>query len=143
MKLYLILAAFLATTACDPPEARRQAELMNTIERKITLPPGAGAVERFARAYKFASPDRVEALYFIPEEEPDRMFCEGTKRYGHKNGQIALACPPPDGMKAGERRWFADDVILPFVSDGACAYIDVEYQVGSKTVPKASCHGEG
>jgi len=136
MKRFLILAAALSMAACSSPEARRQADLMNKIEKEVRLPPGAEAIDSFARAYKFESPDRVVAFYFFPVDQPDQWFCDGAKKGGRTNGQIALACPPPDGMKAGERRWFGDDVSLPDRSDGGC---DIEYDVGSNTITFATC----
>lgn len=143
MKSILILASAIFTAACTSPETQRRTELMNEIENEVKLPPGSGIIDGFARAYKFASSDRVVAFYFVPDGGHDRWFCEGAKKGGRTNGQIALACPPPEGMKAGERRWFGDDVYLPDVCDGGCNYIDVEYDVGSRKVISARCHGVG
>lgn len=115
---------------------------MDAIERDIRLPPGARPLKEFARTYKFASPSRVVAFYFIPSKQHDEWFCQMAKKGGPTNGQIVLGCPSPDGLRAGERRWLGDDVSLPDVCDGGCGYIDVEYDLKSKAVTSAHCHGE-
>lgn len=115
---------------------------MDTIEQGIKLPIGAEQLPRYARAYKFTSPDRVSAFYFIPDDSFDGEFCTVARSGGRTNGQIALLCPPPDGMEPGERRWFRDDVDLPDVLDGGCSYITVEYDVQRKAITSASCNGE-
>lgn len=143
VKVHLVFSALLCIAGCTPPEERQQVELMDAIEKAIRLPPDAGTLARFARVYKFASSDRVIGFYFVPDDEPDEQFCQDTKMGGRTNGQIALACPPPEGMTADERRWFANDVHLPRVSDGGCYYIDVEYDLKRNVVTSARCHGEG
>ena len=115
---------------------------MNAIERSIQLPSGAKSLNQYARIYKHASSTLVAAFYFIPDDEHDEWFCKGTKEGGPTNGQTLLACPPPDGMRAGERRWLGEKVFLPKVSDGGCYYIDLQYDLKSGTVTHAQCQGE-
>jgi hypothetical protein len=141
LKCYLTVSAALFVVACASPEERRRAEIMNAIEKEIQLPQGAGEMTRYARTYKFASPDRVIGFYFVPDKDYDDWFCQGAKKGGATNGQIALACPPPDGIAAGERRWFDADVHMPAVSDGGCNYVDVEYDMKTNRVTSARCHG--
>ncbi|WP_179042531.1 hypothetical protein [Sphingobium lactosutens] len=142
MKPYLALPAMLLTVSCTSSEQRRHLEIMDAIEHAVQIPSGAGPMSQFARTYKYASPTRVVAFYFIPDETTDELFCEGAKEGGPKNGQVLLGCPPPDGMKAGERRWLNNDVFLPDINDGGCNYIDIEYDLKSKLFIRAECHGE-
>jgi hypothetical protein len=142
MKPSLPMIAIFCVSACTSPEERRHAEIMNAIEHGIRLPPGSKSLNRYARTYKYASPSRVIAFYFIPDDKHDEWFCKGAKVGGPTNGQILLACAPPDGMTPGERRWLGDKVFLPDVSDGGCTYVDVEYDLKSKAVIHAYCHGE-
>jgi hypothetical protein len=141
MKSYLLLVAAFSMAACSSVEERQQVGLMNTIESKVRFPPNAGKIERFARVYKFGSPGHVEAFYFVPDGQHDQWFCEEAKSGGRTNGQVVLACPPPVGMKAGERRWFGEDVYLPNVNDGGCDFINVIYEISSQTVASATCNG--
>lgn len=143
MKPYYALAVTFLMVACSSPEVRQHTALMQTIENNLRLPQEAGKIEKFGRAYKFGSPNRVEAFYFVPNVQHDDRFCEGAKGGGRTNGQIVLACPPPDGMKAGERRWFDNDVHLPSVNDGGCNYVDVVYDIRLRKVFSARCHGVG
>ncbi len=114
---------------------------MDTVERQISLPRGSLPLRAYARAYAPLSKDRVSALYFRPMTE--FTSCREAKDGGPTNGQIVLLCPPPDGIRAGERRWLNDSLLLPSVSDGGCAFIDVEFDTRAKRVVLARCHGEG
>ena len=142
MKFHSPLAAILLIAGCTPAEQPQQAEIMDAIELDVQVPSGAPPLNRFARTYKYASSARVVAFYFVPDDKPDERFCSRIKEGGPQNGQVLLGCPPPEGMKAGERRWLNDDVSLPDVNDGGCNYIDVEYDLKSKSVIRADCHGE-
>ncbi len=142
LKRHFIFATVLLAAGCGPAEERQHAELMDVIEQGLELPNGAEQLRRYARTYKFASPNRVEAHYFMPSDSFIDESCKGAKSGGRTNGQIALLCPPPDGMQAGERRWFAYDVSLPLVEDGGCNFIEVEYDVQRKAIVSAYCNGE-
>jgi len=142
MKPYLPFSAILLIVGCTSPEQRRQTEIMDAIEHDVQIPFDARPLTQFARTYKYASSTRVVAFYFIPHDEPDEWFCKGAKEGGPTNGQVLLGCRPPDGMKAGERRWLSDDVCLPYVNDGGCNYVDIEYDLRSQSVIRADCNGE-
>lgn len=142
MKFHLSLAATFMIAGCTSPEQPRHTEIMDAIEHDIQMPSGARPLNQFSRTYKYASSTRVVAFYFVPDEKPDERFCKATKDSGPNNGQVLLGCPPPEGMKAGERRWLNDDVSLPDVNDGGCNYIDVEYDLKSMSLTRADCHGE-
>ncbi|MCW3848655.1 hypothetical protein OF829_15575 [Sphingomonas sp. LB-2] len=133
----------LATVAAySSPEQREQEKIAQTIERAVRLPAGAFPLARYARAYAFASANRVSAIYFIPDDDPSNTSCTSAKAGGTANaGQIALLCAPPDGLKEGERRWFKNAQTLPHVDDGACFYIDIEFDLTRNVVISARCHG--
>jgi hypothetical protein len=141
MKAFIPLAAFIYVTGCSSPEQVRRKELMDIIEKQIRLPSGAEEMNRYARAYKFASSDKIVAAYFLPPSKLDEQFCEGAKEGGQRNGQIALACPSPEGMKADESRWFDNDVYLPDISGDGCGYIYVVYDLRKRAVMYARCNG--
>ena len=135
----VVVAFFLS--GCSSNEQRNREAMMDDIERQIELPAGARHLENYARAYRESAPNRVSAIYFTPLK-PDPDFCRGARSGGADNaGQIALSCPPPDGMNQGERRWFPGKQALPDVLDGGCNYIDVEFNVGSRRIISAECHG--
>jgi len=142
MKLPAILIAILCLSACSSPQERRQAEIMDRIEQQVKLPTGAEPLERYARTYAFKSRDRVSALYFLPDLANDEG-CRIAKGYGPKSaGAVARLCPPPDGMKAGERRWFKDAEALPIIFDGGCGNIDIEFDLKTGSVIFAHCNGD-
>lgn len=116
---------------------------MDDIERKVKVPPEAGNLDHFARTYAFVSPDRVWGFYFVPQNNYDSTGCKDARKYEPMyTGGIALFCPPPDGMAAGERRWFSKDD-QPDVTDGGCDYMYVDYDVKSETIIRSRCHGIG
>ena len=138
---FLAPALLLAAEGCTPHIRPEQTAIMDLVERQITLPRGAKPLTAYARAYAETSKDRVSALYFCPDAE--FSSCRGAKAGGPSNGQIVLLCPPPEGMQAGERRWLDNSQSLPSVSDGGCAYVDVEFNIPAKKVVLAQCHGDG
>jgi hypothetical protein len=142
MKFHLSLAPIFLIAGCTSSEQPQHTKIMDAIEQGVQMPSEARPLNQFSRTYKYASSNRVVAFYFVADDKPDDRFCSRTKEGGRKNGQVLLACPPPEGMKAGERRWLNEDVSLPDVNDGGCSYIDVEYDLKSKSVTRADCHGE-
>jgi len=148
MKRFAILIVVLAATGCgsaqepyeDDPKSTK-AGLMNAIENRVELPAGSKPLDRYARTYKFASANRISAAYFIPDTRFINDACQSAKSGGSKNGQIVMLCPPPDGMKAGERRWFDRETYLPAQSDGGCSYIEIEYSITFDTVITIRCNG--
>ena len=135
------LAALALVAACTSAEQGQQNEIMEAIEREIQLPAEAAALDRYARAYKRASPTRIVAFYFIRYGKPNSFSCTAASENGPSNGQILMRCPPPDGMAAGERRWLDDAMSLPGADDGGCDYVDVEYDLDTKSFVRVSCHG--
>ena len=144
MKALLLLVPAICLAGCTSPEQRRETAIMDAIERTIQLPPMAGALNQYARTYGLSSSDVVVGFYFRPASVRDQSFCEATKKYGPDNGQISLACPPPEGMRAGERRWFADQRKMPDSTDGGCSSFHIEFNLRSQTfVQPVRCSGVG
>lgn len=141
MARLLFAVLLLCVGGCSPHVRSEQTVIMDMIERQISLPKGARPLKTYARAYAPSSNERVSALYFRPDAS--LSSCAGAKAGGPTNGQIALLCPPPDGFKAGERRWLTNSRLLPSVSDGGCAFIDVEFDIPSTKIISAQCHGSG
>lgn len=117
---------------------------MNRIEHMIQLPVGAGSLQSYARAYHFSSRRKVRATYFRAAERSDYAYCGRILRMGPRlSGDAAAVCPPPIGMRAGERRWFDDHVFLPGVCDGGCIQVNIEYDVSTGRITLAQCNGFG
>ena len=137
----IILSAALALNACGPLIDRSETATMDEIERKITLPSGALPLKQYARAYANGPNRRVLAVYFIPAP-PNPTDCKMALEHEGDGGQVALSCPPPKGMAAGERRWFDSDRMLPVAFDDGCDFIDVAFNLKTHMVESARCHGE-
>jgi hypothetical protein len=108
----LLLASVHAATKPARTEA-----LMNEIERRVVLPEGADALRVYDRGYALANPDKVVGIYLM------------SPRTG--TGQ----------MRAGKRKWYGRIADLPFVFDGGCMQVRVEYQISTHRVLSASCNG--
>jgi hypothetical protein len=141
MNRCLILLSVFIVIGCAPAEQSQRDELMKVIEQRVELPSGSAPLTRYARAYKFAEPERVTAVYFLPDNSFIEESCQSAKSSGRTNGQIVLFCPPPDGMRADESRWFENDVHLPDQMDGGCSFIVIEYSIALKTIISANCNG--
>lgn len=140
-RLVFVLPA-LAISSCAAADDPGHEQIMDRIEAKLRLPAGASPLGAYARTYAYAADGKVVGNYFVPmASSPADAFCQGAKRYGRDNGQIALACPPPDGMAAGQRRWYAKPGMLPQVDDGGCAFVDIEFDPKTSAVLSAECHG--
>lgn len=131
------MMATILLSGCTP-EPQRQA-VMSNIESAVRLPKDAAPLTHYARAYAKGAGKRVVALYFIPAS-PDLAKC-GTALSRSGSLMPAQLCPVPQGMVAGERRWF-DDLAHPVQSkSGRCALIDISYDMDRHRVVAVRCHG--
>jgi len=117
--------------------------LMDAIESKLTLPPGAQPLGDYARFYAFETPGKVIAIYVIPEpREPPGEGCEEVTADGNSH---PVACPPfrawPPGVPAGHRRWVRNRREMPWMADGGCLQISVTYDLQSGKIEEARCNG--
>jgi len=112
---------------------------MDEIESKVVMPGRAEPLHHYARAYAYGPNNAVVAAYFIPSAESDNRWCNRARAEGAEDGQLALFCSPPVGMVSGERRWFKH---LPFETDGGCSWIEIEFDLTTRVIEYAVCHGE-
>jgi hypothetical protein len=142
MRALISFALALAVAACSPTKVSQSDQVMNDIEAKIRLPKGAYPLQKYARAYSLPSNGKVFAIYFRPFPDPISTSCDEAQRHKDNEGQVALTCSPPVGMKEDERRWFRNQNALPNANDGGCDFIDVEFDVKARSVEHAECHGQ-
>jgi hypothetical protein len=116
---FLLLAALLG--GCTP--RAEHTALMENIDHAVLLPKGALPFSRYARAYAKESPNRVRVVYFVP------ATCS----------EASVVCLPPQGMVAGERRWFDNVGLLPRATGGGCEWIDVSYNPDTHRAARAYC----
>lgn len=134
------MMATILLSGCTP-EPQRQA-VMSNIESAVRLPKDAAPLTRYARAYAKGAGKQVVALYFIPAS-PDLAKCEAAVAQRSGSLMVAQLCPAPQGIAAGERRWF-DDLAHPIQrKSGRCALIDISYDMDRHRVVGARCHGQG
>lgn len=149
-----LAALLLAGAPSSTPEAaasgtasldqRRQAQLMDEIEARIALPPGAVALGAYARFYAFEPEGKVAARYIVPPNpilSPDDMCSEMLANGGWRR----IKCPPlepwADGAQAGERRWLADPMNMPVMADGGCGQVNILYDPRTRQFEHVSCNG--
>ena len=114
-----LLALLLA--ACSTAQERDQAQLMDVIESRVSLPEGTSAIGNYARYYTFDGA-LVRAVYLIPfgdEVRPERT----------------------DDLKAGQRRW-VEEKSLPMVFDGGCSVVNVLFDPSSSANILVFCNGD-
>jgi hypothetical protein len=158
---WLSLLSLLPLVAEGPAApARLQEALMDEIERAIVLPRGAQPMNRYGRNYASSGPDRVVATYLMP---PPPLHLQGgcevvlkdlTSRPCTKSEIVASAKWNADAVKsnalriaaqspAGERRWYNNARSLPFINEGGCMQVWVEYDTKNHRVVALSCNGYG
>jgi hypothetical protein len=108
----LLLASLHAATS-----PARTETLMNEIERTVVLPNGADALRAYDRGYALANPDKVVGIYLM------------RARAG--SGQTP----------SGKRKWYGTVADLPFVFDGGCMQVRLEYQISTHRFLSVSCNG--
>jgi hypothetical protein len=140
-----IFPCFAALCACSTPT--EQSRLVAEIERKISLPRGAEAADRYVRFYAFADGGKVLARWVVPREgEAQREGgCKEEVLTGNELDSREARCDslpawPPGGV-AGESRWLdrADDMPIRF--DGGCSQINILFDLRTREVEQAFCNG--
>lgn len=124
--------------ACAPTSQHEA--LMDNIENAVPLPAEAAPLNHYARIYAKGAGKHVVALYFIPSA-PDKARCGAVLAHQAKSASVAQLCPPPQGMLAGERRWFEHPVQPVQRSEGGCTQIDVTYDMDRHRIVKNHCYG--
>jgi hypothetical protein len=117
MMRLVMVPLLLITGAAAAPVSGHQKALMDEIERSVVLPEGAGPLLAYVRNYAFSGPDEVVAIYLIP-------------------------IPGVAAQTAGKRRWFSDVRSLPFIFDGRCMQVRVDYQISTHRALRVACNGD-
>jgi hypothetical protein len=132
------------TAVTDPVNGR----LMEAIERQVRMPPGARPLNDYARFYARAPVDlnvakgTVMGVYRIPatlSPPPPGAICEAFTEHG---GLRKVPCDPGvHRLLAGQRKWLEDYMALPFVDDGGCNTVNVEFDSEKQIVQRVYCNG--
>lgn len=156
---YLLSLLPLAVEGPTAP-SRRQEALMDEIEKAVVLPRAAQPMKSYGRNYASSGPDRVVATYLTPlpplalREGCEVVLQDLTSRPCTKSDIVASARWNADAAKAnairvatqtpaGERRWYSSAGSLPFINDGGCMQVWVEYDTKNHRVIALSCNGYG
>jgi hypothetical protein len=140
-----IFPCFAALSACSTPT--EQSRLIEEIERKVSLPGGAEAANRYVRFYAFADGGKVLARWVVPREGEawPEDGCKEEVLTGNELDSREVSCDslpawPPGGV-AGESRWLdrADDMPIRF--DGGCSQINLLFDLRTRKVEQAFCNG--
>jgi hypothetical protein len=143
--------SLLAVSGCNHAPSR-EATLMDEIERSVVLPKSAEPLSAYGRNYAFADQGRVVvATYLIPSppipvgKRCQVMLANGSLRPCTKE-QIAEqvssdARAAAAETPAGRRRWFRTPNDLPYISDGGCQQVDVQFDIASHRILAVACNG--
>lgn len=125
----------LLMTACSTADERKQAALMDRIERDVRLPTGAHPLSDYARYYAFEN-GGVHAVYIMSWDSTPLPgdACVNSRSHDY-NCQILL-----DPLKAGERRWLAESRDLPIETEGGCGVVELHFEVDKGRVTNVACH---
>jgi hypothetical protein len=136
MKTVLILTALLAGSGSSP-EQPRQERLMDEIEARIALPPGAAPLDRYARTYGLDEKGRVAGLYTIPYVPGPGDGCEEMLDNGASRD---VPCEPVDALAAGRRLWIGDARNLRMAFHGGCSIVTLLFDPATKTFEWVACN---
>lgn len=124
---------------------------MDKIERTVTLPKGAKPLNAYGRNYAFSGRSKVVATYLVPSlPQVSSEGCEvmledfNSRRCTKKEVEESAerdARYVASQTPAGKRRWYKSARSLPFISDGGCTQVNVEYDILSQRVIAVSCNG--
>lgn len=141
----VVLVELLAA-GCSSPAESRPARLMEEIEEQIELPPQAENIDKYVRFYAFDRKGKVLGRYVLPRVAVPRPkgVCQ---EIGPEGTSRELPCPPqaawPKRGRAGERLWVSSPREFPVMLDGGCARINIQYDIASQKVERATCNVEG
>ena len=150
--LILPLLALL-TAAVGPPDhdAAERERLMDEIERSVVLPKDARPLDAYGRNYQYSGSGTVIAIYLLPLPSAD------TAGSCHKITDALRARPCTERevqdmresqarqhaaqTPAGKRRWYDAGKPLPFIHDGRCMQVNIEYHIATRRMLRAACNG--
>jgi hypothetical protein len=148
MNWMVVIPAMLVLGATVPNSTEQ--ELMDRIESSVVLPEGAYPLEDYGRYYTYSGEGRVTAVYLRPFNPPDSS--DGCWK---SSGEDLIPCTEEEreaansamsGMTsrrlgAGERRWVDDSNDLPFILDGGCTQVTIDYLIASNRFASVRCNG--
>lgn len=109
-----LISALLAVSLGTGPTPSEIQALMDRIEARISMPPGASPLALYERYYAWeAREDGVRKVF-------------GTYVRGHGSG----------------RHWVNQNE-LPLVMDGGCGIVTLTYDVDADRVERVECNGDG
>ncbi|MGX0584706.1 hypothetical protein [Sphingomonas sanguinis] len=151
MRMLAALVFLLLTASAAPVPSREQRKLMDDIERTITLPKGAQPLSAYGRNYAFDGGGRVVARYLLPFDPPKadegcEVLLENFESRPCTKREIAASARSRARLRAaetpaGQRRWYSNARSLPFIHDGGCMQVNVEYDVAIRRIVTVSCNG--
>ena len=97
----------------DPARPDRRT-IIDAIERRVVLPPGAQPLDRYARFYADGPGGEVTGVY--------------------------VGLPPPE-WPPGTRRWVERLGDLPIIDDGGCSVIGLVFDPAKRTLRDVGCNG--
>ena len=152
MKYFVVFSTALCAAACSQPPQSREAAIMDEIERAIVLPKNAETLDKYARNYAPDVGGKILATYIIPltsfgmDTGCDVMLENFASRPCTKKeieeSLLIEAQNVETQPAAGKRRWFQDPQDLPFINDGGCQQVSVEYDTTTRRVLTVVCNEE-
>lgn len=143
MKRTMLVSSIVVLAGCSTAEARQREALMDQIEDRVQLPKDAGPMASYRRYYASSGDGKVTAVYLMPFDDGPRPgdICEEiltdfTTR--------EVPCEPMEfewEIPAGERKWLSDHLSLPFINDGGCMQVTIEYDVKADQFTMIECNG--
>ena len=151
MRILAILALLSVAGLASATPPTRQQQLMDEVERSVVLPKGAQPLNAYGRNYAFSGKGKVVATYLIPfppfdmSDGCDVMLKNFDSRPCTKKEIAESVRSNARGVAAqtpaGSRRWYRSPNSLPFINDGGCLQISVEYDIAAHHIVRVSCNG--
>ncbi|MGF7150362.1 hypothetical protein FHS96_004020 [Sphingomonas zeicaulis] len=124
---------------------------MDEIERSVVLPKDARPLEAYGRNYQYSGSGTVIAIYLLPFPSADmsgscykisealraRPCIEQEVKDLRESQARQRAAQTP----AGERRWYDTGKPLPFIHDGRCMQVNIEYHIATRKMLRVACNG--
>lgn len=133
------IALCCVMSACARAPISPTDQLMDEIERKVSLPKDADPYDHYARYYATLSPHEVAVSYEIPrpgEAESARETCKNyTNVYPCGANHESLL------LKAGQRMWLVGPGDLPAISGGGCVLVTFRYDTTTRRATVPRCNG--
>lgn len=121
MRICLAFLALLAATACSPRPSREDQAIIDLVEKRVTLPKGAGKLSCYRRYYTVLRGKQIADE--LGAQVSDKPVLLGRYVLG-KNPRVI---------------WKASTKEMPIVFDGGCEILHVMYFPDHPELPVAGC----